>query len=158
MRRRMMLVVAMLVMVTLAAVPTVFAKGGPAEKATGSVWIVPNNKPVGGYVRYVEFDAHEARGDRPAKGHLYWYQSRPGFTFEHKVNIDAVAVDGDCATFSGTAYFSSAGNEGQTLYVTVCDAGSPGTAGDTMEAEWSGGGGLWKYDVVDGNLVVHTYE
>lgn len=158
MRRRTILVVATLAMVMLVAAPAALAKGGPAEKATGSVWIVPNNNPVGDYVRYVEFNAHEAQDDRPAKGHLYWYQSKPGHTFEHKVNIDTVDVDGDCATFSGVAYFSSAGNEGETLYVTVCDAGSPGTAGDTMEAEWSGGGGLWKYDVVDGNLVVHTYH
>ena len=49
---------------------------------------------------------------------------------------------------------------GWTFKFQVVDGGTPGKKGDTMEYWWlTGTSSHWgPVDVIDGNLVVHTYE
>ncbi len=172
MYKRLGVVALVLALALMIAVPAAMARG-PAPRATGSVWLDPTSHDDGGYVRYLEFDAHGPRGNRPIKGHLYWYQSREGHTFEHRINIDDARFEGEltpllipipegCAFFSGIAYDGP--NSGLRLCIFACDVGTPGAAGDWLMALWSKPdtgefvGDLWRYDVVSGNLVVHTYD
>jgi len=145
---------------------------GPAEKATGAVWL---GYPVGGN-RYVEFNAHEPKGDEEyGKGSVTWYQwtgTQEWYevipTFQLAVKY--VNVDGD------TACFAAGPNPHPTkvwLVMKVKDGGSPATIGDEVSAVWVSTedaaeiavksmilptSGLYTYTLIGGNLVVHSYE
>jgi hypothetical protein len=164
MYKRILAIAVVIALALMVAVPSVFARGGPAKRVTGSVWLQPASGGDG-IVRYVEFDAHEAKGDRPVKGHLYWFESGPEGTVEHKLNIDQAMFDytpfgapinEGCAFFNGIAYDGP--HTGERLCHLVCDWGTPGAAGDWMYSAWGGLGIFALYNVVGGNLVVHFYD
>jgi hypothetical protein len=140
---------------------------GPAEKATGSISIY---EPWDGGHREVSFNAHEAKGNRPAKGEMtdlvYDPDGNLRRTFEYDVQY--VNVEAPYAYFGALCTYDSEGAKaGDWLYVRVLDGGTPGTAGDfigwgwgseTQVMDWvaNGSTGTWWRDAIAGNLVVHT--
>jgi len=142
--------------------------GGPAEKATGYVRL---NGWAEGW--YAQFNAHEEMDSRPAKGSMRVWSVISGR--ELHFDVWYVLSEGDYAWFAAkcTWYNGIGSNKvGQWLYVKVYDGGTPGCNGDEIGWDWttsetvaaafvSGQGHppfpYWT-NVVEGNLVVHTYE
>jgi hypothetical protein len=139
----------------LASVPA----RGPAEKATGSFGFHAYGNDY-----WVEFNAHEAKDGRPAKGTYYTYTNNvKGWEAE----IECVNVDGSYAYFAGPVVGAS-----KWAYIVVYDGGTPGRKGDlnwsyfkdeTTARNWVAAGHIepWSpmpYVVNSGNLVVHTYS
>lgn len=142
---------------------------GPAEKGTGFIMLY---EPWDGGHREVDFNAHEAKDGRPAKGSMvddvYGPTGLWRRTFMYSVHY--VRVEGDYVHFGAYCYYDSNGTHaGRWLYVKAQDGGTPGRAGDgigwkwgseTAVANWVTFGsttGWWRMPIA-GNLVVHTYE
>jgi len=141
---------------------------GPAKKATGGISIY---EPWDGGHREVSFNAHEAVGNKDAKGKMvddvYGPDGVLRRVFEYDVKY--VRVDGDYAYFGAYCTNDSKGDlTGEWLYIKVQDGGTPGTNGDyigwkwgseTQVASWVTDGGPtgWWRLAIGGNLVVHTY-
>lgn len=148
----------------------IYAENGPAEKATGSINIY---EPWDGGHREVEFNAHEAIGDKEAKGKMVDNVYGPDGVLRRVFIYDVkyVRVDGDYAHFGALCtYDSGAVLTGKWLYVKVYDGGTPGTnwdhigwkwaSNETLVASWVTSGttpGWWRM-ATEGNLVVHTYD
>ncbi len=167
--KKLALLILMAVLV-LGLIASVVVARGPANRATGSVWLDHEND---GQNRYVEFDAHAAKDDgRPAKGTIYWYQWTGTQEWDdtspvHVVEVKYVEVDGD------TAWFAAGPGSQGWLVMKVRDVGSPASDGDEVSAVWvtseadaeamviSGvdlTGRVYTYELIGGNLVVHYYE
>ena len=167
--KKFALLILMAVLV-LGLIASVVVARGPANRATGSVWLNYKND---GQNRYMEFDAHAARdGGRLAKGTFCWYQwtgtqewyeTTPVFVLEVKY----VKVDGDTAWFA-----TGPDSGGRWLLAKVIDGGTPATDGDVVSLEWVGSASeaeqwvaadvpddlTYIYTSIGGNLVVHYYE
>lgn len=160
------IVVALVLTITPALI---FAKMGPVEKATGAVWLDYNDVQN----RYVEFNAHEPKEDEEyGKGSVTWYQWTGAqewyeVTPSHQVVVKYVKVSND------TAWFAAGPGSQGWLVMKVKDGGSPATAGDEVSAVWVStegaaeamvnamgdlSGNVYIYNLIGGNLVVHTYE
>ena len=147
----------------------IYAGNGPAEKATGAVWLDHSDA----WNRYVEFNAHVPKGDEEyGKGSVTWYQWTGAqewyeVTPRHQVVVKYVKVDGD------TAYFAAGPGLQGWLVMKVKDGGSPATIGDEVSAVWVSTevaaksavenmtlptSNLYIYTLIGGNLVVHSYE
>ena len=157
----------LMAVLVLGLMASVVVARGPANRATGSVWLDHGDA----WNRYVEFDAHAARDGRPAKGTIHWYQWQgPQEWYEtsprHVVEVKYVEVDVD------TAWFAGPGSDGRWLVMKVRDVGTPASDGDEVSAVWvadenaaaimlSTGdltGNVYTYGLIGGNLVVHYYE
>lgn len=141
--------------------------GGPVAKATGTVGL---GEPVVGW--YARFNAHEEMDSRPAKGRMQTWNVTS--LRELHYYVKHVVVDDDTAWFAAQCISDSGGvYDGQWLFVKVVDGGTPGAAGDEIGWDWSSGmdetdaaervrseetPDHWWGVVIDGNLVVHTYE
>lgn len=160
MRKLFAIAVAAALLVGVTVVP-ILARGKAAEKATGSVEldIVPPDSDT----RHASFNAHEAIGNRPAKGKFSWTQTRPGVTYWFLVDIENVLVDGNEARFDGVVVAANDVTSyriGQQLFVHVVDNATPGAGGDELDCHWVIDGEVkptYYYNVIAGNLVVHTY-
>ena len=147
----------------------VFADGqgkGPAEKATG--WVsIDNSTGQGDW--YAEFNAHEAKDNRPAKGTMRTWND----TISRDLQYDVVYVnvDGDTAWFAAQCTYDSAGKQvGKWLFIKVDDGGEPGWGGvDHIGWDWnstsetnasnrvtSGDTPANWWTIDEGNLQVHT--
>lgn len=151
------------------AVPVFAAKPvmmGPAEKATGKFWAQSTSSLV-----YLDFNAHEAKGNRPAKGEIHWYRDHPVHgPRDLYMDVKYVNVCGEYAYIAGYCWEDTAGVQtGKWLYMYVKDGGTPGRKGDKLWARWyndeasartaveTKSTSYWvQYDLVEGNLVVHT--
>jgi len=159
--KKVVIFMLILALVLILTPSIIFAeKIGPAEKATGEVELVPFGGS-GGWSRYAEFNAHEAKANRPAKGIFSWTQTDGTTTKFHKVVIDTVDVDGDEAEFSGIAVIStsttagistSTTRQGLRLFVKVLDD-SP----DILWLYWEDQVDYYGYNITNGDIVVHTY-
>ena len=159
----------LMAVLVLGLMASVVVARGPANRATGSVWLDHGDA----WNRYVEFDAHAARDGRPAKGTIHWYQWQgPQEWYEtsprHVVEVKYVEVDVD------TAWFAGPGSDGRWLVMKVCDFSTPASDGDEVFAVWVpnestakgvvetkgdlSGGLVYEYGLIGGNLVVHYYE
>lgn len=173
--KTMLLVVSLAVLLVAAAAPARSPNAGPAEKATGDVQIAPAGEPnfPDGKARYFEFNAHEAKGRRPAKGRVHWWLMDTEGNIEREIWVDVkyVLVVDKKAWFSGECVNDTAdANVGRWLALGVHDMATPGAKGDTLWVQWydyesdaaafvasrSTDGQL--RDVIEGNLVVHTYD
>ena len=141
---------------------------GPAEKATGTVGL---GEPVVGW--YADFNAHEEMDGRPDKGSMRQWNDLTGK--DYYFDVKYVQVDGDEAWFAAlcTSYSPGGAKKGWWLFVKVYDGGSPGSEGDEIGWVWKGvvepedveneflswvlADPVNCWDVIDGNLVVHTY-
>lgn len=132
---------------------------GPAEKATGCVVTGPRGWGI-------DFNAHEEKGVRDAKGQIYlWNNGR-----EIEVDVEYVNIDGTWGYFAGISTYDSiagTGTEGSWFYVTVHDDGTPGTNGDEIWWEWDTEDTVKNMvenklkaanekSILEGNIVVHT--
>lgn len=133
--------------------------GESAAKATGQVWF-----ENGGLWATLEFNAHEAMGNRPAKGHLYYADwDGSGMMRYYKAWIDCVDVEGDEATFSGQIYETNVPAwMDQGVQIWVHDGGTPGRNGDEIGGNFFTWPGCLPYmappqwiPVEEGNLKVH---
>lgn len=135
--------------------------GMSAEKATGYV-----HYTAVGLERSIDFNAHEATADRPAKGWLH-YEDVTGQWYDVDVRYVNVDPQSGIAYFAGPVVYAS--NPSWTNYwgaFAVCDKGTPGRKGDkvagvftneTAAFDYVNSGtvpGAW-YSVFGGNLVVH---
>ena len=146
---------------------------GPAEKATGTVGLgVPIAGGVPGVGWYADFNAHEEMDGRPDKGSMRIWNDEIGRELYY--DVKHVLVDGDEAWFAALCTGDSLETlEGMWLFVKVYDGATPGSKGDEIGWDWIGRGiiaeeiamdlvsgmetpGHW-WNVIDGNLVVHTY-
>lgn len=111
--------------------------GGSADKATGSGdWI--NGQ---GLDFYAEFNAHEGKDGRPAKGSLY--QNLDDGTGGFTVEVDAVMVFDGYACFGGntdSAWGTYASHLNEYRWTTVVDGGSglTETGDDYLRGGWVG--------------------
>lgn len=111
----------------------------------------------------INFNAHEEFDGRPAKGEVH-YIDENGDWFED--DVTCVNVDGDYAIFSGQVVRSNRDDWiGNWFRLGVYDGGSPGRGHDKVwvDAYLSEDDpgcdelpGLGPYDVLSGNLAVHT--
>ena len=159
----------LMAVLVLGLIASVVVARGPANRATGSVWLDHGDT----WNRYVEFDAHAARDGRPAKGTIHWYQWQgPQEWYETSpsvvVEVKYVEVEGD------TAWFAGPGSGSSWLVMKVCDFSTPASDGDEVFAVWVlneskarevveaksdlYGGLVYEYGLIGGNLVVHYYE
>ncbi|MBA7697109.1 hypothetical protein ES703_105767 [subsurface metagenome] len=161
----------LIVVLILVLTPSIiYAKNGPAKKATGSISIF--EKWDGGH-REIEFNTHEAKDGRDAKGKMVDNVYGPDGVLRRvfKYDVKYVRVDDDYAYFGALCtYDSEAGKTGKWLYVKVYDGGTPGTIDDhigwkwasdeTEVASWVNSGAIpgWWRMATEGNLVVHTYD
>ena len=134
---------------------------GPTEKATGHIEFTRDD---GKYI-IAEFNAHEAIGDRPAKGCYMWWNYNPDGTLYRNITVEIlptkVIIDGNTAWFAGECTYDSWHSiEGNLLYVYVEDNTTPGATGDIIAWKWGN-----PPDPIDdsrpieeGNIVVHTYS
>ena len=160
----------LIAVLVLGLIASAVVAGGPANKATGSIWLDVVNDD---WNRYMEFDAHAEKDGRPAKGTICWYQwlgpeelleiIDPSFELEVKY----VRVD------DGTAWFAAGpDHRDYWLVVQVLDGGTPATGGDEVDLVWVTIGGTAGedraeeivkdgetldsvYTSIGGNLVVH---
>ena len=153
---------ALLALVLVLVLSTVVSAGGPAEKATGSFGYYEE-----GY--YFNFNAHEAMGNRPAKGEAWNYT--PSGDWYHAM-VQCVEVVGDDAWFVAELVESSQPSWGPYIWIKVYDGGTPGTNGDMIWGQFideatamaacgdpmilmgTPANGPW--NLYSGNLVVHT--
>jgi hypothetical protein len=90
---------------------------------------------------------------------MYWIQTHEdGRVIEHWIDIDTVDVYGNTAEFSGIATSTVPDRVGDTLYVKVVDNGEPGAGYDEFSLSWDAPTYSAVYDVLDGNIQVHTYN
>ena len=90
--KKLALLMLMAVLV-LGLIASVVVAGGPANRATGLVWLNGLDGDI-----HVEFDAHMAKDDnRPAKGSVFWY--RYG-VLRLELDVICCEVDGDTAWFA----------------------------------------------------------
>lgn len=136
--------------------------GGPAEKATGSFGYYEE-----GY--YFNFNAHEAKDHRPAKGEAWNYT--PSGDWYHAM-VQCVQVEDNEAWFVAELVESSNPGWGPYVWIKVLDEGTPGRNGDMIWGQFidedtamaacddpdiltgTPAGGAWA--LYSGNLVVHT--
>jgi hypothetical protein len=158
----------LMAVLVLGLIASVVVAGGPANRATGSVWLDHGDA----WNRYIEFDAHAARDGRLAKGIIYWYQWQGPQEWDetsprHVVEVKYVKVEGD------TAWFAAGPGSQGWLVMKVRDLGTPASDGDEVSAVWVtseadaeamvilGGdltGNVYIYELIGGNLVVNYYE
>lgn len=141
----------------------IYAKNGPAEKVTGSIEIQRSDEKSA----FAEFNAHEAIGNKSAKGEYHWWaNNEDGSLFrEIYVNVTDVMVDGSDAYFKGQCTYDSQGgaNVGKWFLVMATDGGSPGAGSDDVGWEWFDSepnfiASVKSKTIIAGNLVVHAYE
>jgi len=160
--KKFALLILMAVLV-LGLIASVVVARGPANKATGSVWLDHPGKDDPD--RYIEFDAHEAKDENgDAKGTVCWYQQwddvSPTFIF----NVVCVnVVDNNTVRFA-----AGPGTKGYLVFEVV-DGGTPGVNNDALSLQWVlgfddactmvGSDTLLDtvYIITGGNLVVHFY-
>ncbi|MFC1653258.1 hypothetical protein ACFL1M_00220 [Patescibacteria group bacterium] len=145
-----------IVMPAMAAKPTNTPNNGTSgEKITGSIEIDRGDENM----RYAEFNAHEAYGDKDAKGEFHWWMTDGKGLMLREIYVDVtdVRVMGDDGWFEGMAtHDSQAGaREGDMFYVKVFDGGTPATDGDMIWWSWDSPAYKEKA-LVGGNLVVHS--
>lgn len=136
---------------------------GPAEKATGCV--LTDQRGWG-----IDFNAHEAKADRDAKGQIYHWSDE--MEREIQIEVEYVNIEDEWGYFAGVCTYDSLDgtNIGQWLYVVVYDGGTPGTNGDQVWWDWNssdeadaeqrvadGDTNSIEKGIIEGNLVVHTY-
>jgi hypothetical protein len=171
-RKNKLLAIVVIMVLMLFLVASVAGARGPANRATGSVWIEHSSYAD----TYVEFNAHAESPDgrRAAKGTLYWYSGVEGKTLEEikemnptfTVNIKYVNVQGDSAWFAGPR-----SDQNRWLFVKVVDGGSPGFGNDYIplenlnneedarnKVEGMTDPGAHNWTIYGGNLVVHYYQ
>lgn len=167
---RMFAMFALAFVVALGMSASLMAKpgdAGPAEKATGGIEVEESTDTAS-----VEFNAHEAKGNRDAKGVFWWWlggKDDPSRTI--KVEVRFVKVDGDKAWFAGKAVMDTGGaKEDDWFFVQALDGGTPATDGDQIWWEWLGEDAESEAEekvedmeepanektILAGNLVVHT--
>ena len=113
---------------------------GPAEKATGGIKVKEGENWA-----WVDFNAHEAKGNRDAKGTFWWWLGgKDDPTHTIKVDVEYVKVEGDTAWFAGMAVKDEDEN-GETgnkiddwFFVKAYDGGTPATDGDQIWWQWLG--------------------
>jgi hypothetical protein len=130
---------------------------GPADKATGNVTVDLTDVGGTGYL-VCDFDAHESKGDRPAKGEMAFTSYKDDGTFKRLIVVDVeyVEVNGNTAEIEAVCTQDTNGALiGWAIQVEVIDGGTPGTAGDYIEWTWQDG---WNggFVPIAGNLVVHS--
>jgi hypothetical protein len=145
-------------MLSMAVIPVLAVKpdhAGPTDKATGEIWF-DHPDPVYGEA-YMWFNAHEVKGDRPAKGECY-YSDDDGY---YRFYVDDVTVwSATDIEFSGVVVDSThTGVQiGDRVNIRVLDMGTPGSDGDLLSGMVNGAAGPPSIPVTAGNLVVHTYD
>ena len=162
-------VLMLVVVMVLGLMLIVVGARGPANRATGLVWLNGRDGDI-----HVELDAHMTMAGRPAKGSVFWY--RYGVL---RVELDVICcnvggVDGDTAWFATVPTYLDEGvnpiYEDQFLFFKVVDGGTPGDNGDALSVQWipdrddacslaeNQGEPSGVYNIIGGNLVVHYYE
>lgn len=147
------IVVALVLTITPALI---FAKNGPADKATGSI-----EAAMGSAHLYAEFNAHAAIGEKLSKGMYHVWGTVGSSSLDWYGDINEVNISGNTATLHGT--FASGVDEngnspiGQAFTLVMTDSGSPGAGNDTFSSGWGSTAGF-AWTIVSGNLVVHNYE
>ncbi len=131
---------------------------GSPPKATGGVAVTTDD----GVQRWVEFTAHEAYNNRPAKGMINYHDSAGDW---YKVDLHCVVVEDDHAYFWGPVVGTNRSDwEGMWVLAAAHDGGTPGSKGDEIWgtflnpdpdclAGYYPSGGMLA--VEKGNLVVH---
>jgi len=134
----------------------IYAKGGPAEKATGSIEAIMGNIHL-----YADFNAHEATDHQPAKGTYHVWGVVNGVPIDWYGDITDVSISGDTAILHGT-FVSGVTEDGiphTDFSLKITDGGSPGAGNDTFSSAWGiTDNPAFNWTIVGGNLVVHTYE
>ena len=163
----------LIAVLVLGLIASVVVARGPANRATGSIWldIVGDD-----WNRYMEFDAHAGKDLRPAKGTICWYQWLGAQELleitspRHELEVKYVNVDGDTAWFAAGPESQWPARIGWWLVVQVHDGGAPATGGDEVDLKWvsdeSAASTMVEgkvplassYISIGGNLVVHYYE
>ena len=159
-------VLMLVVVMVLGLMLIVVVAGGPANRATGLVWLNGRDGDI-----HVEFDAHMTMAGRPAKGSVFWY--RYGVL---RVELDVICcnVVGNIAWFATVPTYLDVGVNpiygDQFLFFKVVDGGTPGDNGDALSVQWipdrddacsmveNQGEPSGVYTIIGGNLVVHYYE
>ena len=116
-------------LLAFAAVPLFAGQGKSGDKATGSV-----TYHNGGVATIAIFDAHEAIGNRGAKGTMLNVDQ--DFNF-YLLELTCVTVDpaNHVATFAGNVKYSNFLAIDTTIQFWVYDGGTPGSAGDKLAGD-----------------------
>lgn len=116
-------------LLALVALPLYAGQGKSGEKATGTV-----TYQNGGDTVMAIFDAHEAIGNRGAKGTFLYVDQAYNF---YLLELTCVNVDpaGHVATFGGSVQYSNFIDVGTTIQIWVYDGGTPGSAGDLIAGD-----------------------
>lgn len=134
MTKRLLTLVAAVAAMMLAAATVSFA-GGPADKATGSgTWINSN-----GDQNMVDFNAHEAMDNRPAKGEFTQSRVVDGVvTGSFTVDVDTVeVVDGSACITGEIVAASGIWRERTGVWTSyVTDGGEPGIGVDKVSGNF----------------------
>jgi hypothetical protein len=161
--RNMILMLSVILMIAAGGVLAKPDNAGTADKITGGLEIITNVAPI---TAQVEFTAHAATGNRPAKGMFRWY--RPDQPRTIVCEVTYVTVNGNAGAFVGKkTYDTTPGNPAIWIVVKVDDGGSPGTNNDKLGIIWFlteekaieyANGDTWPDErpIIAGNLVVHS--
>jgi len=153
------MVVALILVLTPAIIYA--APKGPAEKVTGSIEIQRDDEKRA----FAEFNAHEAIGDKSAKGEYHWWATNTDSSLfrEVYINVTDVMVNGSSGYFKGICTYDSQGgaNVGKWFLVEATDGGSPGAGNDDVGWAWFSSEPSFvdtvnDKTIIDGNLVVHS--
>ena len=172
MNKKLLIILGVSALVLSLVLPNITVAGGPTNKATGNI---TRARDGSGAEATLVFNAHEATGNRPAKG----MAMAEGITTPSFWEIDIICVNvisENEAYFGGqvTAVENIGGfGVGDYIMLRVIDGGEPGIGEDLV---WSGvtdsmqvfaefcnspspsshTGALWQ--VIDGTLQVHYYD
>ncbi|GEM_PF-4092826 len=146
---------------------------GPANRVTGGIEV---EEPWADSYASVSFNAHQEKGNRPAKGMFKWELMDDGeVTRTIEVDVMYVKVEDNTGWFAGECFYDSDDGEleGQWLFVKAYDGGTPAREGDQIWWEWLDDDDEDEYPekkvargddpenekpITAGNLVVHYYD
>lgn len=170
MKRRMLMVAAVLVLSMILMAPAAAVAGvGPAPKTTGDIVLRSYDSGVGTTIEYrLSWNAHVAFGDRPAKGNLtYQYvEVFPDGTESVLWSVTwpvtaASQIDDTTYQFTAPGSYAWAPGDGESSQYwsggvwRVIDAGEPGVDDNiALWCTWCSTFHYW-FDVSGGNIQAH---
>lgn len=168
MKKCLKLAILNIIFATLLITP-VFAKpnSNPVNKVTGEIWF-----PISSGTRtaHAKFNAHDVGDEGQDKGKLYF--EIPAESLYYKIDVYSVNIIDNKAYVGGPVVESNIESVrvGKWVFVYLIDGGTPGRKGDQWWANcnykntvlnWVSNGAGFNptlSNVLNGNLVVHTYE
>jgi len=166
----MSLLVMSVMLISVFSVATTMAKpgkghGGPVDKVTGEIWFGISQDRTA----YARFNAHDIGVAGEDMGNLYF--EIPLQELYYEISVYSVNIDGDNAYIAGQVYDSNIFDDGTWVYIYLKDGGTPGANGDKWRATTGSSNTVFYWvdvgyefsastlsDVIDGNLVTHTYD